>query len=334
MATIRTEITEIVTGLALLGYRRLDHALGVRPGHVANVTDDHYERLAAALAEGAHERDFAMAWENGRRFATAEEGLRGRPPWLVEWKGPHRPPGYEQIPADLRVDHVYLLSCKYGSDILTNASPSHLFDRVLADRRSSGRADWFLEVAPEAYQELYGACRSVLGDPALPERVAHLTREDRQRLKAGLRGAWPEEATDPYRWLAVAVSAASAERWRANLRDRSAREEMLWRLLRLQAAPYFVLGSAADGTPLHYRVGTPWDFRAAYELRAFDVWSDPSGQPRVRWRAEVRGGDGGDRSVEGHVEVRWSHGRFGGMPEAKVYLGTPHHDVPGYVPLR
>jgi len=334
MATLRTEITEIVTGLALLGYRRLDHALGVRPRLVANVTDDHFARLAAAHADGAHDADFALAWENGRRFAAAEEGLRGRPPWLVEWKGPHRPPGYEQIPADLRVDHVYLLSCKYGSDILTNASPAHLFDRVLAERRSSGRTDWFGEVAPEAYQELYAACRAALGDADLPARVADLTTAHRPVLKAGLRGAWPTGAEEPYRWLAVAVSRGSAERWRANLRDRTAREEMLWRLLRLQAAPYFVLGSAADGTPLHYRVGTPWDFRAAYELRAFDVWPDASGQPRVRWRAEVRDRSGADRPVEGHVEVRWSHGRFGGMPEAKVYLGTPHHEVPGYVPLR
>jgi hypothetical protein len=37
--------------------------------------------------------------------------------------------------------------------------------------------------------------------------------------------------------------------------------------------------------------------------------------------------------VAGHIEVRWSHGRFGGPPEAKGYLDTPHHLVPGYFPL-
>jgi hypothetical protein len=40
-----------------------------------------------------------------------------------------------------------------------------------------------------------------------------------------------------------------------------------------------------------------------------------------------------DRVVEGHVEVRWSHGKFGGVPEAKIYLDTPHHKVAGYQPL-
>ena len=37
--------------------------------------------------------------------------------------------------------------------------------------------------------------------------------------------------------------------------------------------------------------------------------------------------------MKGHVEVRWSHGRFSGNPEAKVYLDTAHAAVPGYHPL-
>ena len=41
-----------------------------------------------------------------------------------------------------------------------------------------------------------------------------------------------------------------------------------------------------------------------------------------------------ERVVDGHVEVRWSHGRFAGRPEAKVYLDTHHAEVPGYFPLR
>jgi hypothetical protein len=49
----------------------------------------------------------------------------------------------------------------------------------------------------------------------------------------------------------------------------------------------------------------------------------------VRTRAS-----GHDIEVAGHVEVRWSHGRFGGLPEAKGYLDTPHHLVPGYFALQ
>ena len=55
----------------------------------------------------------------------------------------------------------------------------------------------------------------------------------------------------------------------------------------------------------------------------------------VAWHAVVRRrSDRADLGVDGHVEVRWSHGRFCGPPEAKVYLDTPHAEVPGYFPLQ
>ena len=337
MVAIRTEITEIVTGLAMLGYRDLDEALRVRPMSVVNLADEHYERLVAARELGSHDTEFETAWQNGRVFARAEDGLRGRPPWIIEWKGPHKPPGYEQVPADLRIDHVYLVSCKYGSSILHNASPSHLFDRALTERRVERGSDWFSTTAPEAYQEFYEACILETELVDMPASVAEIDKQHRQSLKAALpkRGRLPDKAQRCYEQFSFAVSHASAERWRASLNSASAREAMVWRLLRLQAAPYFVLGATTNDEPLRYRVGTPWDFRNRFEVRAFDAWPDPAGQPMVRWRAEVDHRDQNRRNaIEGHVEIRWTHGRFSGAPEAKVHLDTHPHLVPGYFPLR
>jgi len=336
MAAIRTEITEIVTGLAMLGFRDLDEALSVRPLSVVNVTTEHFERLQAARAAGTHDREFETAWANGHIFARADDGLRGRPPWLIEWKGPHKPPGYEQVPADLRIDHVYLVSCKYGSSILHNASPSHVFDRRLAERRVERGADWFLTTAPEAYQEFYAACLVDTGLDDMPPSVAELDQSHRARLKAALpkRGRLPEKSQRYYQDFSMAVAMQSAERWRATLKTTRQREDMLWRLLRLQAAPYFVLGASTSRNALRYRVGTPWDFRNEFELKSFDPWPDAAGQPMVRWRAEVTRRETGERlAVDGHVEVRWTHGRFSGAPEAKVHLDTDPHQVPGYFPL-
>jgi hypothetical protein len=107
---------------------------------------------------------------------------------------------------------------------------------------------------------------------------------------------------------------------------------MLWRLLRIGSAPYFVLGASSSGF-VRLRIATPWDWRQQFDLRSLSVEPQPSGQPTVAWRACARRRNGSDAMVEGHVEVRWSHGRFGGPPEAKVYLDTPHLRVPGYFPL-
>jgi hypothetical protein len=148
--------------------------------------------------------------------------------------------------------------------------------------------------------------------------------------------AWPDELAAGYEALVTAASEESARRWRAAL-DRAgsgANESMLWRLLRIGSAPYFVLGSNRSDS-VRMRVGSPWDWRQAYALRSFEVVAAVTGQPRVDWSAGFVDRDAGcEREVRGHVEIRWSHGRFSGPPEAKVYLDTPHAEVPGYFPLR
>lgn len=334
MPALRTEITEIVTGLGMLGFRDLDDVIEIGPSAVANVTADHYRSLGEARAAGEYSAEFATAWENGQVFARAADGLRGRPPWQVEWKGRHRPPGYEQIPADLRVDHVFLISCKYGSRILHNVSPAHLVDHLLVERPTGRPGDWYETVAPEQYQEFYAACRGEIGGRGLPAGLGDLTTEQRIILKNELAGTWPAELRAGYAFLCSAVATATADRWTAQLSSPARREQLLWRLLRFQAAPYFILGADPTGVPLRYRVATPWDFRDRFDLDSFSVWAAPAGQPRVDWRAGVTDRLSGEQvGVDGHVEVRWSHGRFRQPPEAKVYLDTPAGSVPGYFGL-
>jgi len=82
------------------------------------------------------------------------------------------------------------------------------------------------------------------------------------------------------------------------------------------------------------RIDTPWDWRQAFRLRRFQVAPQAGGQARVRWEMvyEVRQ-TAEQRSLHGHIEIRWSHGRFAQPPEAKVYLDSAPEDVPGYHPL-
>ena len=111
---------------------------------------------------------------------------------------------------------------------------------------------------------------------------------------------------------------------------------MLWRLLRIGSAPYFVLGASPQGlhaVPHRDTVGLAPALRAP---RRSTSRRAPAGN---RWSTGTRScgaasePDARNLLVGGHVEVRWSHGRFCGPPEAKVYLDTPHAEVPGYFPL-
>jgi hypothetical protein len=335
VADLRTTITEVVTGLGMTGVDDVETGLERRPDALVDVTTRVWNQLGDAWSRPANRQAFVAAWTNGRRFLEARDGLRGREPLLIEWKGSHRAPGDEVVPADLRVDHVYLVSCKYLSQIVINASPAHLLERLLVGGHGARGTDWYQLVAREEHDALYAAVRKELELDSLPDHVTDLVASERRMVSDALRGrAWPTAALEQqYAELTDAVAVASARIWHEALeRDRD-RERMLWRLLRIGSAPYFVLGSAPAGS-LRLRIGTPWDWRQEFELRGFDVEARPGGQPMVGWRAVVRRRSGREELVvEGRVEIRWSHGRFGGPPEAKVYLHTPHTQVPGYFAL-
>ena len=333
MPELRTEITEIVTGLGMTGLPGVDAALAARPALIRNVTVAHWDRLDEARAADAHAAQFTAAWDNGRAFLQSPDGLRGRLPTLVEWKGAHQPPGFEMIPADLRVDHVYLISCKYQSQILSNSSPSNLFDRRLADRSAAPRMEsWYRICAPAEYEHFYDSVRRFIGQALVPPTPYALSAVHLDRIRQACGDQWPAALLEPWREFSLAVATASAERWLGQLPTAGRREEMLWRLLRLSPAPYFILGASPLGHT-RLRIGTPWDWRQSFRLRNFVVQPTPAGQPRVAWMAEVRRvSDNTELEVKGHVEIRWAHGRFSSV-EAKIYLDTPHADVPGYFPL-
>ena len=85
---------------------------------------------------------------------------------------------------------------------------------------------------------------------------------------------------------------------------------------------------------LEQKVRSVADWRQHFRLRQFTIEPRTGGQPMVDWTATVANrASGKDQVVCGFVEIRWSHGRFGAPPEAKVHLTTPHAEVPGYFAL-
>ena len=240
------------------------------------------------------------------------------------------------VPADLRVDHVWLISCKYLSKVLANAAPSRLFERGLAGGPSARAAgDWYAEVAPDAYQALFALVRRELGTRAsLPPHAADLTPAHRAELRAYLDAGWSPDAQAAYRALALEVGKVSADRWRRALAKRTEAEAVLWRLLRIGSAP--VLRARRPARPL---AAAPRDDARGTGARptsssAWTCGATTPASPRSAGRpSSARRPRGEEHTVDGHVEVRWSHGRFGKPPEAKAYLDTPHHRVPGYVTL-
>ena len=317
----------------MLEFTSIEDALTARPAEMVSVAPETWGLLRRAYDGGALASEFASAWANGRAFLQATDGLRRRRPLVIEWKGAHRMPGDEVAPVDLRIDHVFLVSCKYLSRITINASPFHLFERLLQGGHGLRETDWYAHVASDRYQALYEAVRAQLDLGSLPSAVSELRTGERRLLSVTLGPGWPPAVGELRSEFVATVASETARRWRDRANSTQASEALFWRMLRMGSAPYFVLGSSPLA-PLRLRVATPWDWRTSFRLRSFDVSPQPGGQPRVEWRAVVESRlTGVLHEVLGHVEIRWSHGQFSGNPEAKVYLDTAHGEVPGYFHL-
>jgi hypothetical protein len=333
----RTTVTELGTALGTLPYPDAAAALAARPGAL-RIGTSAWDHLEVVHRTGRYGAEWATAFANGRALLGAADGLRHRTPLTIEWTGGRRPPGDEVAPIDLRIDHVYLVSCKYESDILANASPARLFEGLLATQGTWDRGDWYDTVAPEQLHRLYHSCLAATGLAGFPPTPAGCSRDQLATLRRQLPGrSYPDGASRAaYAELCRTVSQASARRWSERVAASGIGPEgMLWRLLRIGSAPYFVLGNdRRTGQPARYRIASPWDWRSEFELDGFTVTASAAGQPRVDWAATYHSReDGRAGAVAGHVEIRWSHGRFAQPPEAKVYLDTPMSQLPGYHPL-
>jgi hypothetical protein len=329
----RTFVTELATALGMLGTADIHRALSERSDEL-RITVEEWDRLDKLVAGREWATESLAAFDNGIAFLESPDALRGRRPTLIEWTGGRRPPGDEVAPIDLRVDHVFLVSCKYFSANIANPSPGRLFDGLLATTGDWPRGDWYLETAPDELRELYRACRKVSGLDGLPDDPTELDAAQRKLLRRALPArSFPEEVRPAYRRLCEAVSKASADRWIDAIATFGRPEQVLWRLLRIGSAPYYLLG-ADTRRPLRLRIASPWDWRQSFRFLDLEVSAASAGQPQVDWVATYELRSTRRRAtVRGHVEVRWSHGRFVHPPEAKIYLDTPTYDLPGYYPL-
>src|SRR5580698_8391859 len=71
-------VTELGTGLGMLGDDDLDDVLRARSPVMRSLSPDDWDRLGSVRAGGAYDTEFQAAWLNGRSFLAAREGLTGR----------------------------------------------------------------------------------------------------------------------------------------------------------------------------------------------------------------------------------------------------------------
>ena len=188
MADDRTTVTELATALGMTGHATLQEAIEARSS-ILKLEPDEWASLEGICSSGSWTSVAETAFGNGAYFASHVDGLNGRAAHRIEWSGGRRIPGDRPVPADLVVDRVYMVSCKYLSRILHNTAPAHVFIDGLAVTSQSRGINWFQEVAADAHEALYARTMEVLGLTDMAESPVSQTQEQRTKLRAAALAA-------------------------------------------------------------------------------------------------------------------------------------------------
>lgn len=333
MVSKKTKISELSTGLGTLGFTTLAVALDRNrpPEEMKGVSPAIWMDLKSWYSENLEGNLFSDSFEHGKYFLNSKHGLNNTKPFEVSWTGPERVRDQDLPPADLVVNRLHSISCKAQSKILRNPSPTSLFRSALASSR--GGTDWYEEIAPVEYSDLLVAATRCLSLKNFPSRPSDLAQAQRIKLKVLLERHWPSDMSAEVQRFVTAVSQRSSDSLASCLRKPSDRTSFYLRLLRHSDSPYFLLGSQG-GSALRLRVDTKDEFCNRFSVQSFRIEPDDRGQPQVKWSAEIKSLKRPQSEiVRGHIEIRWSHGKFRQAPESKIYLDTPMISLPGYTTL-
>ena len=274
-------------------------------------------------------------------------GMAGKPFYqakTVQWTGPHQQATTTSVAKDLLVANTPI-SVKTESNVVANLSPSNMMVNLPGGMAPSSREEnWFLSTRPDEYQDLYvfvQAMRSELQDLSQDVRTfeKQASRADRKRIQKILKEYSPEEKSEftrRYRKLCHGVAESSAAIFNENLSTslasrarRAVLEDLSRWFFRLDAVPYILCGiDDKEDFSLGVPDLTSW-FR---EWEFADVVASPDlnrGQSVVDFIMTCRKKDDlSEQRIAYHAEIRWSHGRFSGSPESKLYKEFAWRDLP------
>jgi tRNA A-37 threonylcarbamoyl transferase component Bud32 len=341
MPTPKTECTELSVGFGLL---ELD-PLTASPKQIAQRWDNTLS--ASKLTDFM--RKFSREEPYYRRFYAIGVNLRHSHRIFkrasissVRWEGPQQQASSVTIPVDIIAVNTPI-SIKADSHVVANPSPHILFHSIPSGTVNPTRSDnWYLTAAPKAYQALYKlACE--LSTLAFPESVINyhqtIKGTSRKRLSKAI-SSLPTTDMEQFDLLYTSfcheVAIFSANAFNSNLQQsllgrlkNSVAESIVRRFFRLGDSEYVLCGldSGNDfgitipdlttwkrGWSLKHLVARP-DLSRGQSVVDFDVIIEEKGKRR-------------EHNFPFHTEVRWSHGKFVGNPEAKLYKEFAWTEVP------
>jgi len=333
MPSEKTESSELSVGFGILG---IDDPLDLTYDDLqkyfdGTLTSEKYDRFKTEFTNPTNSRLYSRLHGLGKRlrkeYPIFENAQR------VRWCGPEKQAKTHSGAMDLIAMNTPI-SVKAESNIVSNLSPLHIFERVPLGEVPPDRSEnWFLRTDPDGYQSLYSTVRDVrlVHFPSSVEdfekSASPKDKEELQLEITKLSGVHKTRFNQEYRKMCRTVAVKSAEIFNKNFqraREGNSRtgtaQRLVESLFRLTSVEYILAGTAGKSD---YAVVIPstTEWKKDWEITYVEATPDLEKQQSVvNIRIDYRNKKTKISHVANfHVEIRWSHGKFRFAPEAKLY---------------
>jgi tRNA A-37 threonylcarbamoyl transferase component Bud32 len=342
MPTPKTECTELSVGFGLLGLDPLRvSASQIGSYWVDTLSARKFSEFTRKFSaeESYYRRFFAI----GVNLCHSHKLFKNTNITTVRWEGPQQQASSVTIPIDLIAANTPV-SVKADSNIVCNRSPHILFVSDPGGTLSPARSEnWYTVVALNMYQSLYDLVHGMVG-LNLPVSVVeyHQTVRGVGRKRLGkaiqaLSDADIDQFNQLYTSFCHEVAHQSAELFNRTLNQslagpikNSITENIIRRFFRLGDSEYVLCGlDGNDDFGVTVPALTAWK-RGGWSFKRLIARPDLlRGQSVVNFELVIEERDKRkEHCFPFHAEVRWSHGKFAGNPEAKLYKEFAWTDVP------
>jgi len=340
MATRKTEATELSVGFGILGVNPLDQKADI--GHLFLDDSLPIPKWRDFQEEYAHDEKLYRKFVELGLYLRE---LRFRNVNHLIWAGPQQQAATASGAKDLFIPSLNMpISVKNDSNVVSNASPHNLFRSLPQGKAPASRAEhWFLEKDSTGYQQLYKFARDLF-HKELPsdanEFESQISRSERDEFQdfvtKELTGQDKKHFEILYTDMCGNVAQNSAIEFNGHLdnlpsNERSAVHESVMRqFFRIDTVPYLLVGlDKRKGFAVQIPDLTTWKRR----WRVEGVKAIPDlGRGQSVVKITVTTVDKNSRTViydfGFRVEIRWSHGKFCGNPEGKLYKSFAWTGVP------
>ena len=342
MPSVKTETSELAVAFGILGMDPGGRysAQEIERRFEETLTPEKYTRFVGEYGKDA--ALYGRLHAVGRLLAARYSPFSGAA--SVQWTGPYRQAATASGAKDLLVANTPV-SVKTESNVVANLSPANMMVNLPQGKAPATREEnWYLTTDGAKLQELYTLVRTLSDDlRGLPTDVRSFeqqaTHDDRKRVQAVLAAA--PQATKAafevrYRELCRSVACRSADQFNSHLTEslathsrRSVLENLARWFFRLNAVRYVLCG-IDRGEEFAVVVPDLTSWLRQWELESVQASPDLTrGQSVVDFHVATRHRtDRLQHSTAFHAEVRWSHGRFSGAVESKLYKEFAWKDLP------